>query len=72
MFEEEMKKVLVFIRGFQPIERVKLARMTALWIGKFQAILALLQNGSIDAFPRSHLEHDQFLVVENDFYIILW
>jgi hypothetical protein len=34
MFEEEMKKVLVFIRGFQPIERVKLARMTALWIGK--------------------------------------
>jgi hypothetical protein len=34
MFEEEMKKVLVFIRGFQPIERVKLARMTALWIGR--------------------------------------
>lgn len=35
MFEEEMKKVLVFIKGFTPIERVKLARMTALWIGKF-------------------------------------
>lgn len=32
MFEEEMKKVLIFIKGFKPIERVKLARMTALWI----------------------------------------
>lgn len=36
MFEEEMKKVLVFIKGFQPEERIKLARMTALWIGKIQ------------------------------------
>jgi len=32
MFEEEMKKVLVFIKGFTPSERTKLARMTALWI----------------------------------------
>ncbi|KAL7302322.1 protein krasavietz [Trichogramma pretiosum] len=32
MFEEEMKKVLVFMKGFTPIERIKLARMTALWI----------------------------------------
>jgi hypothetical protein len=32
MFEEEMKKVLVFIKGFQPLERIKLARMTALWV----------------------------------------
>ncbi|XP_073840959.1 basic leucine zipper and W2 domain-containing protein kra [Musca autumnalis] len=37
MFEEEMKKVLVFIKGFTPIERIKLARMTALW----------LSNGSV-------------------------
>lgn len=35
MFEEEMKKVLVFIKGFQPEERIKLARMTALWIGMY-------------------------------------
>lgn len=35
MFEEEMRKVLVFIKGFTPSERVKLARMTALWIGKW-------------------------------------
>lgn len=32
MFEEEMKKVLIFIKGFTPLERLKLARMTALWI----------------------------------------
>lgn len=32
MFEEEMKKVLVFIKGFSESERIKLARMTALWI----------------------------------------
>jgi len=32
MFEEEMKKVLIFIKGFTPSERIKLARMTALWI----------------------------------------
>uniref|UniRef100_A0A1B0C4G4 W2 domain-containing protein n=1 Tax=Glossina palpalis gambiensis TaxID=67801 RepID=A0A1B0C4G4_9MUSC len=37
MFEEEMKKVLVFIKGFTPSERIKLARMTAL----------LLCNGSV-------------------------
>lgn len=35
MFEEEMKKVLVFIKGFTPEERTKLARMTALWIGEY-------------------------------------
>lgn len=34
MFEEEMKKVLVFIKGFKPSERIKLARMTALWLGE--------------------------------------
>lgn len=32
MFEEEMKKVLVFLKGFNEEERIKLARMTALWI----------------------------------------
>ncbi|XP_067003573.1 protein krasavietz [Anabrus simplex] len=32
MFEDEMKKVLVFIKGFSELERIKLARMTALWI----------------------------------------
>lgn len=32
MFEDEMKKVLMFIKGFSELERIKLARMTALWI----------------------------------------
>lgn len=47
MFEEEMKKVLVFIKGFQPIERVKLARMTALWIASGAVpptVLVVLNN----------------------------
>lgn len=34
MFEEEMGKVLLFVKGFTPSERIKLARMTALWLGK--------------------------------------
>lgn len=34
MFEEEMKKVLVYLKGFDPEQRIKLARMTALWIGE--------------------------------------
>lgn len=33
MFEEEMKKVLVYLKGFEPLQRIKLARMTALWLG---------------------------------------
>ncbi|KAK6639313.1 hypothetical protein RUM43_007585 [Polyplax serrata] len=32
MFEDEMKKILIFIKGFYESERVKLARMTALWL----------------------------------------
>jgi hypothetical protein len=47
MFEDEMKKVLVFIRGFQPIERVKLARMTALWMASGAVpptVLGVLNN----------------------------
>uniref|UniRef100_U5EXA9 Putative translation initiation factor 5c n=1 Tax=Corethrella appendiculata TaxID=1370023 RepID=U5EXA9_9DIPT len=47
MFEEEMKKVLVFIKGFTPIERIKLARMTALWIGNGSvppSVLIVLNN----------------------------
>jgi hypothetical protein len=47
MFEEEMKKVLVFIKGFQPSERVKLARMTALWIASgavHPSVLGVLNN----------------------------
>ncbi|KAG5678487.1 hypothetical protein PVAND_008156 [Polypedilum vanderplanki] len=51
MFEDEMKKVLVFIRGFQPIERVKLARMTALWIS----------NGAVPATVLSVLNNEHLI-----------
>lgn len=44
MFEEEMKKVLVFIKGFTPIERVKLARMTALWLCMYLIIFTIFTN----------------------------
>lgn len=47
MFEEEMKKVLVFIKGFSPKERIKLARMTALWISNSSVpptVLSVLIN----------------------------
>lgn len=47
MFEEEMKKVLVFMKGFSPKERIKLARMTALWISNSSVpptILSVLIN----------------------------
>lgn len=47
MFEEEMKKVLVFIKGFTTIERIKLARMTALWVANGAVpptVLAVLNN----------------------------
>jgi len=47
MFEEEMKKVLVFIKGFSEADRRKLARMTALWIGNGSVpptVLLVLSN----------------------------
>lgn len=50
MFLEEMKKVLVFIKGFSETERIKLARMTALWIANNSVqpqVLTVLINVSI-------------------------
>lgn len=50
MFVEEMKKVLMFVKGFNESERIKLARMTALWIanGSIQPqVLTVLLNVSI-------------------------
>lgn len=49
MFEEEMKKILLFIKGFSDIERVKLARMTKLWISNGSippTVLQVLTNVS--------------------------
>lgn len=51
LLEEEMKKVLVYIKGFTDSERVKLARMTALWISNGSvppAVLNSLINASFN------------------------
>ena len=50
LLEEEMKKVLVYIKGFSEPERVKLARMTALWISNGSVPPAVL-NSLINASP---------------------
>jgi len=42
-FEEEMKKILVFIKGFSESVRIKLARMTALWISNGSVPPTVLQ-----------------------------
>lgn len=44
LLEEEMKKVLVYIKGFTEQERVKLARMTALWISNGSVPPAVLNS----------------------------
>jgi hypothetical protein len=44
LLEEEMKKVLVYIKGFNDSERVKLARMTALWISNGSVPPAVLNS----------------------------
>lgn len=43
MFEEEMKKILVYIKGFNETERVKLACMTALWVSNGSVPPSVLQ-----------------------------
>ncbi|XP_073997595.1 basic leucine zipper and W2 domain-containing protein kra [Rhodnius prolixus] len=43
MFEDEMRKVLVFLKGFTEMERTKLARMTALWISNGSVPPSVLQ-----------------------------
>lgn len=52
MFEEEMGKVLLFVKGFTPSERIKLARMTALWLGKHLNLYYIYYFNYI-SFPKS-------------------
>ena len=47
MHEEEMNKILVYLKGFKEEERRRLAQMTALWIANGQisaTILPILIN----------------------------
>lgn len=58
MFEEEMKKILLFIKGFSDIERVKLARMTTLWISNGSippTVLQVLTNVSLNFMFRIYI-----------------
>jgi len=58
MFEDEMKKVLMFIKGFSELERIKLARMTALWISNGSVpptVLLVLINVRINMFVVSYM-----------------
>jgi hypothetical protein len=53
MFEDEMKKVLIYIKGFSELERIKLARMTSLWISNGSVpptVLLVLINVSSNGF----------------------
>lgn len=50
MFEDEMKKVLVFVKGFNDQERIKLARMTALWMCNGSVPPTVLQVCSCSQF----------------------
>jgi len=53
MFEDEMKKILIFIKGFTELERIKLARMTALWISNGSVpptVLLVLINVCVNFF----------------------
>ena len=44
MHEEEMNKILVYLKGFTKEERVRLAQITALWIGNGQLPATILPN----------------------------
>jgi hypothetical protein len=48
-----MKKILIFIKGFTELERIKLARMTALWISNGSVpptVLLVLINVCVNFF----------------------
>jgi hypothetical protein len=63
MLEEEMKKVLVYIKGFSESERVKLARMTALWISSNSVPPAVLNSLINEHLVKDGLALDFLLTV---------
>lgn len=59
-----MKKVLVYIKGFSELERVKLAKMTALWISNGSvppSVLNSLINVTLKIPPFVQFSHSLFL-----------
>lgn len=71
MFEEEMKKVLVFIKGFSETERRKLARMTALWISNGSVPPGVLLVLSNVCMARYFFGFIVILLVFSFFYFVL-
>jgi len=63
LLEEEMKKVLVYIKGFNDSERVKLARMTALWISNGSVPPAVLNSLINEHLVKDGLALDFLLTV---------
>jgi len=64
MLEEEMKKVLMYIKGFSDTERVKLARMTAIWISNNS-----IPPGVLNSLINEHLVKDGLAL---DFLLIVF
>jgi len=61
MHEEEMFKILVYLKGFSEEQRDRLAKATALWIGNGQlpaTILPILINVSFIT-SKSHFSQSQ-------------
>jgi len=63
MLEEEMKKVLVYIKGFTESERVNLARITALWISSNSVPPAVLNSLINEHLVKDGLALDFLLTV---------
>jgi len=63
MLDEEMKKVLVYIKGFSDSERVKLARMTAIWISNNSVNAAVLNSLINEHLVKDGLALDFLLTV---------
>jgi len=63
LLEEEMKKVLVYIKGFNDSERTKLARMTALWISNGSVPPAVLNSLINEHLVKDGLALDFLLTV---------
>ena len=66
MHEEEMKKILVYLKGFSNNERNVLAQITALWLAAGQispAILPILINVSLTSILFCHFSRRLVVVL---------
>lgn len=71
MHEEEMSKILVYLKGFTEDERLRLAQITALWLASGQipaSTLRVLINVRILNYPHNiwNLIDEKILIDPND------